>query len=149
MRARAWLLAGLVASIMVAGCGSPPRLRWADRDGVRTTALRDIPHGLTASAPGVRTGPWGESPEATFQLLEIAVAEPPHAHDEHDLTIVLLKGSGTLFLGGHPYTMRAGDVTHIAPGVAHHFHPSRSEVCVGLAFFTPRLAGPDRRLVSD
>src|SRR5262245_16090383 len=119
MRALASLLLALLAPATIAGCQPRPHLWWADGDGVRAIALRDIPRGLTVTAPGVRTGPWGESPEASFQLLEIAVAEPPHVHEQHDLTIVLLEGSGTLFLQGHPYPMRSGDVAHIARGIPH------------------------------
>jgi quercetin dioxygenase-like cupin family protein len=145
---RTWSLVAVLAS-GIAGCATrpPPALLWADLAGVRCLDVGEILRALETVAPGIRTGSWGESPEATFQLLEIAAAEPPHVHDHHDLTIVLLAGSGTLVLAGRAYLMTAGDVAHIDRGVMHHFHPSNGQPCVGLAVFTPRLTGADRRLV--
>ena len=93
---------------------------------------------LVPRSPGVRAGIWGPSPAATFQLLEASTAELPHVHREHDLTVVLLRGHGVLWVEYRAHRLRAGDVVHIARGRPHHFHPADGAVRA-LAIFTPTL----------
>ena len=149
MRGAGTWLAIAVFGVGAVGCAArpSPSLLWADASGVRRLGTAEIAARVHPTAPGVRTASWGESVDATFQLLELTTPEPPHVHDSHDLTILLLRGAGTLYVADRAYPMASGDVAHIARGVEHHFHPSGSQPCVGIGIFSPVLSAPDRRLV--
>jgi quercetin dioxygenase-like cupin family protein len=82
-----------------------------------------------------------------YQLLATVGPEKPHSHDRHDLTVVLLRGTGVLVVDGHRHVVRAGDVMHVGRGRTHHFHPRGDQPALGLAMFTPRLEAPDYRSV--
>jgi mannose-6-phosphate isomerase-like protein (cupin superfamily) len=147
---RAIALAGRLAgalTIGLLGCRSrsAPVLIWEGGAGTRTVEVSAIASLLAPRGPGIRSAPWGDSRDATFQLLELTAAESPHVHERHDLTIVVLRGSGVLYAGGRRYEVAAGDVVHIARGVPHHFHPAMSQPTVGLGIFVPRLDGNDSR----
>jgi len=126
-----------------------PVLIWEGNAGGRTVEVSAIASLLAPKAPGVRSAPWGDSRDATFQLLELTAAESPHVHERHDLTIVVLRGGGTLYADGRRYQITAGDVVHIARGVPHHFHPATAQPTVGLGIFVPRLDGNDSRPVPE
>ena len=137
------MLACAALTTLVACRPGPPLLVWegvGEPHARQTTAAMAS---LATRAPGVRAGAWGESPDATFEILEVEVAEHPHVHETHDLTVVILGGSGTLVAEGRRYRLRPGDVTHIARGRPHHFHPDGGKLVKGLVIFTPRLEARD------
>lgn len=104
---------------------------------------------LPMVGPGVQRGAWGDSTDASFQLMASDRAEEPHVHRTHDLTVVLLRGGGTLVVEGRSYEMGAGDVMHVVRGRNHHFHPDGRGPAVALAIFTPRLGSPDYEPAPD
>ena len=132
-----------LAVIVLAGCRArEPTLIWEGGGAARAQSVDAAVAGLPAAATGVRRGPWGESPDATFQLLDSDRAEEPHVHVAHDLTVAVLRGRGTVMVAGHRYDIRAGDVLHVGRGRVHAFAPS-SPGTIALAIFTPKLDGPD------
>jgi len=142
-RVRGFAIATVVAACTL-GCARPmPRLFWEAEGGGRTAAAHEVASDLPQVAPGVRSGRWGDTADASFQLLDAEAAERPHVHDTHDLTVVVLKGSGTLFVDDRQHSLAAGDVVHIGRGRKHHFHPHGS--VTGLAIYTPRLLERDYR----
>ena len=153
LRRRIELAAGLAGAVILGLPGCRPRIApvliWEGEVGHRTVEVGAIASLLAPRAPGIRSAPWGESRDATFQILELTTAEAPHVHERHDLTIVVLRGGGTLYAGGRRYEIDTGDVVHIARGVPHHFHPASSQPTVGLGIFTPRLDGTDSRPVPE
>ena len=85
--------------------------------------------------------------EASFHLIRLRTAEPPHVHDRHDLTVFMLTGAGLIHLAGRVEQVGPGDVIEIPRGVEHwaeNRDPQASEV---YAVFTPPFDGKDRRLV--
>jgi mannose-6-phosphate isomerase-like protein (cupin superfamily) len=125
------------------GPGPAPRLLWEGSGPPRAEEAGAAVLRLPETAPGVRSGPWGESADATFQLLGVEAGEQPHVHQHHDLTVVLLRGRGVLVVEGRRQPLRAGDVVHIGRGRVHHFHPDWRTSAVGLGIYTPKLVGKD------
>jgi len=138
---RRHLVALTVLTLGALGCGRPPSLVWEGGGPARQVGLPLATAGLAAATPGTRRGPWGEASDETLLLMESDQAEEPHVHARHDLTVVLLRGRGTLVVEGRRYDLRGGDIAHIARGKVHAFAPAGH--ATALAIFTPRLEGPD------
>lgn len=83
-----------------------------------------------------------ETDNLTQLLVFIRTAELPHYHTEHDLTFVLLKGHGELYLDGKRERLSEGDVAFIPKGKVH-FYTNTSVVSVLLANFSPKYDGKD------
>ncbi len=83
-----------------------------------------------------------ETPDITQLLVFIRTAELPHYHREHDLTFILLRGHGELYLSGKRERLREGDVAFIPRGEIH-FYTNTSTVSVLLANFCPKYDGKD------
>jgi mannose-6-phosphate isomerase-like protein (cupin superfamily) len=143
MRTPAVLVVTALALLPACRPGRPPLLVWEGAGDPHARHLKAATATLAARAPGVRAGTWGESPDASFELLEIGVPEQPHVHETHDLTVVILSGSGVLVAGGRRYHLGSGDVMHIARGRPHYFQPDIAKPVKGLAIFTPRLTEMD------
>lgn len=147
-----WLGVAGAAAVTTA-CGSlpltqalperQPRLVWEGEGAAREERAGDAARGLAPIAPGVRRGLWGEGADATYQLLEAESSEPPHVHARHDLTVVVLRGHGTLFVEDRRLDVAAGDVLQIGRGRVHHFHPAAGTAVLALVIYTPRLENPD------
>ncbi|HEY2388988.1 MAG TPA: cupin domain-containing protein [Candidatus Binatia bacterium] len=131
----------VVLALVPVACGRPPSLVWEGAGPPRETSVGGATAGLAAAGPAARRGPWGDAAGESLLLMESADAEEPHVHRRHDLTVVLLRGRGTLVVEGRRHDLHAGDVAHIARGKVHAFAPSGR--ATALAIFTPRLDGPD------
>ncbi len=83
-----------------------------------------------------------ETEHITQLLAFIRTAEAPHYHAEHDLTFILLKGKGELYLEGESFEMHEGDIAFIPKG-AVHFYTNTSDLSVLLANFCPNYDGKD------
>ena len=132
-----------IVLVGVAACAARPEptLVWEGSGAARVESLSRAVDGLPPATGGVRRGPWGDSENATMQLLETVEAEQPHVHALHDLTVVLLAGRGTVVVEGRRHELRAGDVLHIGRGRVHALEPAGR--VIGVAIFTPRLEAPD------
>ena len=75
-------------------------------------------------------------------LVFIRTSEVPHYHAEHDLTFVLLRGHGELYLDGKREKLYEGDIAFIPRGKVH-FYTNTSVVSVLLANFSPKYDGKD------
>ncbi|GAB6065475.1 cupin domain-containing protein [Aquifex pyrophilus] len=83
-----------------------------------------------------------ETENITQLLVFIKTSEKPHYHAEHDLTFIVLKGKGELYLDGRVEELKEGDVAFI-PKKAVHFYKNTSEISVLLAVFSPKYDGKD------
>ncbi len=84
------------------------------------------------------------SDSASISLIRIRDRESPHMHTRYDLTVVLVEGTGTLWLDGAPLPMRIGDVAFIPRGVPHWFVNESSAPAAALVTFAPAYTGPDQ-----
>ena len=69
--------------------------------------------------------------------------EKPHIHKDHDLIVVLQKGSGTLFIGNAPLKLAPGSAASIPRGIPHYFINESAEPAAAYAVFTPPFDGQD------
>ncbi|MDQ7037636.1 MAG: cupin domain-containing protein [Aquificota bacterium] len=83
-----------------------------------------------------------ETEEMTQLLVFIRTAEVPHYHRDHDLTFLVVRGHGELYLDGKREKLKEGDVAFIPRGKVH-FYTNTSVVSVLLATFSPSYDGKD------
>jgi mannose-6-phosphate isomerase-like protein (cupin superfamily) len=100
-------------------------------------------HPLAADRP-LRVDEVGRTPGGSYHLVQIQGSETPHRHVKHDLTILVLRGRGTLTLGDERFALAAGDAAVIPRGVPHWFaNTGGSAAAVALVVYTPPLDAPD------
>jgi mannose-6-phosphate isomerase-like protein (cupin superfamily) len=133
-------------ALILAACGSAPHL-----------LVRDPPRGIPIEemvraaplAPGENIHPSelrrGENMSA--HLVRIRDRERPHVHTRYDLAVVIVEGSGTLWLGGAPLPMRQGDSAFIPKQTPHYFVNAGKNPASALVFFSPPFSGPDQQPV--
>ena len=85
-----------------------------------------------------------QTASASTHLIQIRDREQPHVHAVHDLTVSLLRGSGTVYLHGVPYKMSAGDVLFIPRSTPHYFVNGDSEPTAAFVTFAPPYDGKDQ-----
>ncbi len=90
----------------------------------------------------------GSTPLTTHILVLIRTQEQPHYHNDHDLTVTLLKGKGEIYLDGKRTAMKEGDTVFI-PRKAVHFYTNTGVVSALLAVFTPAYDGKDSIKVEE
>lgn len=83
----------------------------------------------------------GES--ASVHIVRIRKQEPMHVHQRHDAVAIILKGTGTLTLGGRKLELKPGSVVSIPRAVPHAFVNHSSEPAVAYVTFTPAFDGID------
>jgi quercetin dioxygenase-like cupin family protein len=82
---------------------------------------------------------------SSVSLVQVRDREQPHRHTRYDLTVLLAKGSGTLWLNGTPLPMHEGDVAYIPKGTPHYFVNEGPEPAAALVVFSPPFSGPDQQ----
>ena len=91
----------------------------------------------------LRIDPIERTVSASYHLVQAHGSEAPHRHAAHDLSVLVLRGRGTLTLAGVPIALRAGDVASIPRGTPHWFASVGRTAAVALVIFTPPLDAPD------
>jgi quercetin dioxygenase-like cupin family protein len=77
-------------------------------------------------------------------LVQVGDRENPHVHTKYDLTVLLMRGEGTLWLNGQPLRMERGDAAFVPRGTPHFFVNDGCEPAAALVAFAPRFDGPDQ-----
>lgn len=54
-------------------------------------------------------------------LVQVRDREPPHYHADSDITVLMVRGAGTMHVGTQVLATRAGDTVFIPRGVPHYF----------------------------
>jgi quercetin dioxygenase-like cupin family protein len=85
---------------------------------------------------------------ATTFLIHLGTAEKPHTHDQHDITVVLVRGAVRMHLGDRVETMGPGDVVEIPRGVVHWAESMSKDGSVAYAVFSPAYDGSDMHPVA-
>lgn len=96
------------------------------------------------SGESIRPRELRRSDSASISLIRIRDRESPHMHTRYDLTVVLVEGSGTLWLDGAPLPMRVGDVAFVPRGIPHWFINEGDAPAAALVTFAPPYTGPDQ-----
>lgn len=129
----------------IAACASSPHVIHSTPQGMERTsvtlllAMHPLPEGENISATLL-----GRTDALSFHLVQIRDRERPHVHAEHDLTVVVLQGSGRLYIDGIAHDMRAGDVAVVPRGTPHYFVNSASTPAAAFVTFAPSYDGKDQ-----
>ena len=86
------------------------------------------------------------TPEASFHLIRLKGAEPPHVHDRHDLTVFIFSGTSVVHFKDRAVSIRPGELIDIPRGVWHWAENIGQDPTHAYAVFTPPFDGKDRRL---
>jgi mannose-6-phosphate isomerase-like protein (cupin superfamily) len=70
--------------------------------------------------------------------------EVPHRHDTHDLVVVMLRGYGTMRLGGETRPVGPSSILYVPRGTPHAFANESGEPALAYAVYTPAFDGVDR-----
>lgn len=140
---RVWI--AVASAVSLAGCAvhtpAPvPTVRVGALAGGVETFLTAHP-----PAPGqnIRADEIARTASASYHVVQVADRETPHVHATHDLTVLVLRGTGTLTLDGATFAMAAGDVVVVPRGRVHWFARSGDAPSIALVTFTPPLDAPD------
>lgn len=135
-----------VCLLLLAGCaGDGPRLLTGSPPsaGVVERAAPPLAAGENIKPTELRRGE-----HASLSLVQVRDREAPHIHTRYDLTITLVRGTGTLWLDGVPLDMRPGDVAFIPRRTPHYFVNDGDAPAMALVSFAPAFSGPDQEPVS-
>ena len=131
---------------LAAGCGGPslreafgPQTRQIDPSTIRRV-LRSAP---VSSAEDFHAETLLLSEEFSAHLLQFRTAEQRHIHRRHDMTTIVQRGVGDLYIGQRRYRVSRGDVFHIPRGTPHYAVNRGDEPLVVVNIFTPPYGGED------
>jgi quercetin dioxygenase-like cupin family protein len=96
-----------------------------------------------AAEQAVRVDEVTRTATASYHLVQVRGRESPHRHHLHDLTVHMLRGRGTLTLGGSRIPLAAGDVAVIPRDAVHWFANEGRASAITLVAFSPPLDRPD------
>ncbi len=117
----------------------------------RSTAAFDEPHVLRLDPPlpsdvgevaGVLVEPLFESPLQSASLVTVVEPLPPHYHAHHEETVIVVAGTGRMWIDDVAFVMEPGLVVHIPKGSVHSVEPDGA--LTALTIFTPPFDGKDR-----
>jgi quercetin dioxygenase-like cupin family protein len=141
------LLPLVAAAVGLAGCAArQPRIVVPPLDGGLDAFVAAHP---LAPEQNIRADEVARTAGATYHVVQVRAGEVPHRHLAHDMTVLVLEGSGTLMLDDVRVPMRAGDVAVVARGRPHWFTNGEHSPAVALVAFTPPLDAPDAAPVAD
>ena len=144
---RTTIVASLVLLAVTPGCGArqhPAQLLTPDPPNAVPVTTLAAP---LAPSDNIRPTEVRRGEHSSISLVQVRDREQPHVHTRYDLTVVIAKGSGTLWLNGAPLPMGEGDVAFIPRGTPHYFVNGGAEPAAALVVFAPAFTGPDQQPV--
>jgi quercetin dioxygenase-like cupin family protein len=127
----------LVVTLCAACAARTPRLPYA---GPLDDFLAAHP---LSDGQNIRADEIGRTATASYHVVQVRGAESPHRHVAHDLTVVVLRGHGTLTRDAERVALVAGDAAVVARGAPHWFANGARSPAVALVVFAPPLDAPD------
>lgn len=91
----------------------------------------------------IRADEIGRTATASYHVVQVRGAERPHRHVTHDITVVVLRGRGTLRLEDRALPLAAGDAAVVPRGAPHWFASHGRGGAVALVAFAPPLDAAD------
>ena len=86
----------------------------------------------------------GRTASASYHVVIIPDRETPHVHQTHDGTILVLRGTGTLYLGAERLAVHPGSLLVIPRNVPHYFVNAGPAPAVGYVVWSPPMETADR-----
>ncbi|GIW42205.1 MAG: hypothetical protein KatS3mg076_2782 [Candidatus Binatia bacterium] len=139
MRSR--VLGGILWLFVVPAC-APRALRIHLPEGsyVSTTLVRER---AARPAENITREVLGRTGHLGYQLVHVRSREERHFHARQDLVVVLLSGSGVLWMEGERLRMDPGDVAVVPAGKEHFFVNTGDEPASAFVVSAPPLEAPD------
>ena len=92
----------------------------------------------------IRTWPLGSDERTSHFLAGIRDGEIPHSHLEHDLFVMVLRGEGTMEMGGEEEKLLGeGSIAYIPRGVPHAFRNKSELPSMVYVIYSPPTDGTD------
>ncbi len=89
-----------------------------------------------------------ESAYSKHLLVQVRDREPGHYHADSDISVVLLRGHGTIHIGESRFAAKAGDTIFIQRGAVHWFVNEDKGPAAALVIYAPP-PGPNDRVLVD
>jgi mannose-6-phosphate isomerase-like protein (cupin superfamily) len=148
MKRAAACVAGTLAFAAVATAAD-----WVGPGADGAAARRDLDAALAAnplaSGENIKVVQLFRGERAAQLLVQIRDREPVHYHDDSDISVVMLRGRGTVHVGGDSFAVKAGDALYIRRGVVHYFVNEGKEPAAALVTYSPPPGPNDRVLVES
>jgi mannose-6-phosphate isomerase-like protein (cupin superfamily) len=130
--------APLLLALFAGACAArSPRIPWA---GGLDAFLAEHP---LATGQNIRADEVGRTETASYHVVQVRGGETPHRHLTHDLTVLVLRGHGTLTRGSEQVELTAGDAAVVPRAAPHRFANGGRGSAVALVVFVPPLDAPD------
>lgn len=139
------LKASVLGLVLLAGCtAARPTHYWQTTDGLSLLAIdQKLASESLSPTENIRVTPLGRTESVSHHLVQIRTSELFHLHRNHDLTVVVYRGQGTMRIGEKQFPVTKGDVLLIPRGIPHAFTNRSSQPAVAIAVFTPSYDGRD------
>lgn len=133
------------------GCACPKGKIYSTSDaGLFSKEWREfVRENPIGESENIKVTPLFKNQDSSHFIIQIRDREKPHIHETHDLTVIVKRGQGVLYLGKDKLPMRRGDIAFIPKGVPHYFVNEDSKPSIAYAIFTPFYDGKDMRLVDE
>jgi mannose-6-phosphate isomerase-like protein (cupin superfamily) len=114
----------------------------AERVRIPLSALAD----RAPLAPGqdFRVALVGRDAATSHHVVAIRTAETPHRHDRHELFVMIVRGHGTMQIGGAALAVGEGSLLYVPRGAVHAFTNQTGAPAVAYAVYSPPFDGKDR-----
>jgi mannose-6-phosphate isomerase-like protein (cupin superfamily) len=106
--------------------------------------LREQP---IAAGENIKPLPLFRNERTSHLLVQIRDREPVHYHADSDISVLMLRGNGTIHVGEQKLPAKAGDVLLIPRGVVHYFVNAGKESAAALVIYSPP-PGPNDRVLA-
>jgi len=133
-------LTTLLISAIFMGCTHSPKIVYPDK------GYQDIAWSQAEKAKNIAIRHLFANEYSSNHLIRLRGQEPPHYHDTHNLTVMIISGESILHFRDHEVILHKGDVITIPKGVYHWAENIDGEASVVFATFAPAYRGKDRRL---
>ncbi|MBE9537376.1 MAG: cupin domain-containing protein [Proteobacteria bacterium] len=135
-------------TMFAAGCQAPSKRIYTITDGelyarVWIDIVRENP---ISKDENIKVTPLFKDKNSSHHIVQINDREESHIHANHDLTVIVKRGKGTLHLRDKALPMSAGDVAFISRGTVHWFvNDKKGSPSIAYLIFYPAFDGKDRR----
>ncbi|MEM7306367.1 MAG: cupin domain-containing protein [Planctomycetota bacterium] len=96
---------------------------------------------------GLRLDPLFATPTLSAALASTKISLPAHYHERHEETVLIIAGTGAMWIDGQRYAVEPGMLIHVPRGAVHRVEPDGP--ISALSIFTPPFDGEDRIFVEE
>ncbi len=102
-----------------------------------------------AAGENIRARTLFENARTRHVLVQVRDREPLHYHADSDISVLVLRGRGTIRVADRSLPARSGDMLFIPRGVVHAYINDGPDAGAALVIYSPAPGAADRVLVPD